>query len=318
MPAGIALRPDGADRPDQRRGGAGGRRGGDHEGLSERLCGDGSSGAPGGRRGSSTLIVAGFMTHMCVNSTARSAFSLGFRPTVVASATATRDLPAPDGSVMPAEGGAGGEPRGARRSLRGDRPRSGRDPRPEGCMTAPSGPRCSGTRRRLMRFGSSKEPNHAHQQRRGPCRRDLAAGRRRADLRGRRRQPQRASRRRSAARGKIEWVHVRHEEAGAFAAGAEAQLTGRLAVCAGSCGPGNVHLINGLYDCHRTRTPVLAIAAHIPSAGDRHAATSRRPTRSTCSASAAITASWSPTPPSSPTCWRTRCGPPSASRASPW
>ncbi|WP_336486170.1 ubiquinone-dependent pyruvate dehydrogenase [Methylobacterium nigriterrae] len=67
------------------------------------------------------------------------------------------------------------------------------------------------------------------------------------------------------ARGRIEWVHVRHEEAGAFAAGAESQITGRLAVCAGSCGPGHVHLINGLYDCHRTRTPVLAIAAHIPS-----------------------------------------------------
>ncbi|GBU17849.1 MULTISPECIES: ubiquinone-dependent pyruvate dehydrogenase [Methylobacterium] len=68
------------------------------------------------------------------------------------------------------------------------------------------------------------------------------------------------------ARGKIDWVHVRHEEAAAFAAGAEAQLTGRLAVCAGSCGPGNLHLINGLYDCHRSRTPVLAIAAQIPSA----------------------------------------------------
>ncbi|MBD8677401.1 ubiquinone-dependent pyruvate dehydrogenase [Sphingomonas sp. CFBP 13720] len=66
--------------------------------------------------------------------------------------------------------------------------------------------------------------------------------------------------------GRIEWVHVRNEEAAAFAAGAEAQLTGRLAVCAGSCGPGNLHLINGLYDCHRTRVPVLAIAAQIPSA----------------------------------------------------
>jgi pyruvate dehydrogenase (quinone) len=64
---------------------------------------------------------------------------------------------------------------------------------------------------------------------------------------------------------KIQWVHVRHEEAGAFAAGAEAHLTGRLAVCAGSCGPGNLHLINGLYDCHRSRVPVLAIAAQIPS-----------------------------------------------------
>jgi pyruvate dehydrogenase (quinone) len=65
---------------------------------------------------------------------------------------------------------------------------------------------------------------------------------------------------------KIEWVHVRHEEVAAFAAGAEAHLTGELAVCAGSCGPGNLHLINGLFDCHRSRVPVLAIAAHIPSA----------------------------------------------------
>jgi len=63
----------------------------------------------------------------------------------------------------------------------------------------------------------------------------------------------------------IEWIPVRHEEAGAFAAGAQAHLTGELAVCAGSCGPGNMHLINGLYDCHRSRVPVLAIAAHIPS-----------------------------------------------------
>src|SRR5271170_802482 len=66
--------------------------------------------------------------------------------------------------------------------------------------------------------------------------------------------------------GKIEWLHVRHEEVAAFAAGAEAHLTGDLAVCAGSCGPGNLHLINGLFDCHRSRVPVLAIAAHIPSA----------------------------------------------------
>ncbi|WP_315760262.1 ubiquinone-dependent pyruvate dehydrogenase [Sphingomonas sp. Y38-1Y] len=64
---------------------------------------------------------------------------------------------------------------------------------------------------------------------------------------------------------KIAWMHVRNEEAGAFAAGAEAAATGGLAVCAGSCGPGNLHLINGLYDCHRNRVPVLAIAAHIPS-----------------------------------------------------
>jgi pyruvate dehydrogenase (quinone) len=63
----------------------------------------------------------------------------------------------------------------------------------------------------------------------------------------------------------IDWLMVRHEEVGAFAAGAEAHLTGSLAVCAGSCGPGNMHLINGLYDCHRSRVPVLAIAAQIPS-----------------------------------------------------
>lgn len=63
----------------------------------------------------------------------------------------------------------------------------------------------------------------------------------------------------------IEWIHYRHEEAAAFAAGAEAQLTGQLAVCAGSCGPGNMHLINGLYDAHRSMAPVLAIAAQIPS-----------------------------------------------------
>ena len=63
----------------------------------------------------------------------------------------------------------------------------------------------------------------------------------------------------------IEWMHVRHEEAAAFAAGAESHLTGEIAVCAGSCGPGNLHLINGLYDCHRSRVPVLAIAAQIPS-----------------------------------------------------
>jgi len=61
------------------------------------------------------------------------------------------------------------------------------------------------------------------------------------------------------------WIHVRHEEVAAFAAGAESHLTGQLSVCAGSCGPGNLHLINGLYDCHRSRLPVLAIAAQIPS-----------------------------------------------------
>jgi pyruvate dehydrogenase (quinone) len=65
--------------------------------------------------------------------------------------------------------------------------------------------------------------------------------------------------------GSIRWMHTRHEEVAAFAAGADAASTGKLAVCAGSCGPGNLHLINGLYDCHRNQQPVLAIAAHIPS-----------------------------------------------------
>jgi len=64
--------------------------------------------------------------------------------------------------------------------------------------------------------------------------------------------------------GAIEWVGVRHEEVAAFAAGAESHLTGNLTVCAGSCGPGNTHLINGLYDCNRSRVPVLAIAAQVP------------------------------------------------------
>src|SRR6201988_4087092 len=67
------------------------------------------------------------------------------------------------------------------------------------------------------------------------------------------------------SRGTIEWGHVRHEEVAAFAAAGEAQMTGNLAVCAGSCGPGNLHLINGLFDAHRSRVPVLAVAAHIPS-----------------------------------------------------
>lgn len=65
--------------------------------------------------------------------------------------------------------------------------------------------------------------------------------------------------------GEIEWIHVRHEEVAAFAAGADAAIRGSIAVCAGSSGPGNTHLVNGLYDCHRNNVPVLAIAAHIPS-----------------------------------------------------
>src|SRR5271155_539962 len=64
-------------------------------------------------------------------------------------------------------------------------------------------------------------------------------------------------------RSTIQWVHMRHEEAGAFAAGAEAQLTGRLTACAGSCGPGSLHFINGLYEAHRNRAPVILIASQI-------------------------------------------------------
>ncbi|MGA7543504.1 MAG: ubiquinone-dependent pyruvate dehydrogenase [Nitrososphaeraceae archaeon] len=70
---------------------------------------------------------------------------------------------------------------------------------------------------------------------------------------------------RERGKEKISWIHVRHEETAGFAAGAEAHLTENLAVCAGSSGPGNMHLINGLYDCYRSRVPILAIAAHIPS-----------------------------------------------------
>ena len=93
----------------------------------------------------------------------------------------------------------------------------------------------------------------------------------------------------------IDWLHMRHEETAAFAAGADAQITGRISVCAGSCGPGNLHLINGLYDCHRTRVPVLAIAAQVPSA-EIGSGTSRRLTLSTCSRIAATTANWSRNP----------------------
>src|SRR6202049_4182859 len=64
---------------------------------------------------------------------------------------------------------------------------------------------------------------------------------------------------------KVEWIHVRHEEAGAYAAGAEAQLTGKLAACGGRCGPGKLALNNGLFDAHRSNAPVLAIASHIPT-----------------------------------------------------
>ena len=95
--------------------------------------------------------------------------------------------------------------------------------------------------------------------------------------------------------GKIEWVHVRHEEVAAFAAGAEAHLTGELAVCAGSCGPGNLHLINGLFDCQRSRVPVLAIAAQSPRPRSA-AAIFRRRIRNRFSRNAATIASSSRSP----------------------
>ena len=66
-------------------------------------------------------------------------------------------------------------------------------------------------------------------------------------------------------RSKIQWVHVRHEEAGGFAAGAESLLTGDLTACAGSCGPGSLHFINGLFESHRNRAPVVLIASQITS-----------------------------------------------------
>ena len=96
-------------------------------------------------------------------------------------------------------------------------------------------------------------------------------------------------------RNGIEWVGVRHEETAAFAAGAEAALTGKLAVCAGSCGPGNLHLINGLYDAHRSRVPVLAIAAQIPSQ-EIGSGYFQETHPESCLRSAAISASWSQAP----------------------
>ena len=110
------------------------------------------------------------------------------------------------------------------------------------------------------------------------------------------------------AKEQIQWIHVRHEETAAFAAGAEAHLTGRLAVCAGSCGPGNLHLINGLYDCHRSRVPVLAIAAQIPS-NEIGSDTFRKPTRNISSRSAATIVNWFLNPSRCPACSRLPCKP---------
>ncbi len=108
--------------------------------------------------------------------------------------------------------------------------------------------------------------------------------------------------------GKIQWMHVRHEEVAAFAAGAEAHLTGDIAVCAGSCGPGNLHLINGLFDCTGPACrcwPSPRIFRPPRSAS----ATSRKRIRKICSGNAAISANWSLAP--------TRCRAPSKSRSAP-
>lgn len=93
--------------------------------------------------------------------------------------------------------------------------------------------------------------------------------------------------------GTIDWMPTRHEEVAAFAAGAEAQLTGELAVCAGSCGPGNLHLINGLFDCHRNHVPVL-VSPPIFLPAKSAAVTFRKRIRRSCFANAATTANWSP------------------------
>ncbi len=106
--------------------------------------------------------------------------------------------------------------------------------------------------------------------------------------------------------GTIEWMSTRHEEVAAFAAGAEAQLSGELAVCAGSCGPGNLHLINGLFDCHRNHVPVLAIAAHIPSS-EIGSGYFRKPTHKSYSANVVTIASWFPARSKSHKCWRLPC-----------
>src|SRR5467141_1305228 len=112
-------------------------------------------------------------------------------------------------------------------------------------------------------------------------------------------------------RDNIKWVPVRHEETAAFAAGAEAHLTGRLAVCAGSCGPGNLHLINGLYDCHRSRVPVLAIAAQVPSSeigSGYFQETHPEQLFAQCSHYCEL-ASWFPIPSRCPASSRSRCKP---------
>ncbi|SUB17614.1 Pyruvate dehydrogenase [ubiquinone] [Pantoea agglomerans] len=107
--------------------------------------------------------------------------------------------------------------------------------------------------------------------------------------------------------GTIEWMPTRHEEVAAFAAGAEAHISGELAVCAGSCGPGNLHLINGLFDCHRNRVPVLAIAAHIPLQRNRQRLFSGNSSAGAVPRMQPTTANWFRTLSSSRRCWASRC-----------
>src|SRR6202162_4885367 len=112
----------------------------------------------------------------------------------------------------------------------------------------------------------------------------------------------------------IEWVHVRHEEVAAFAAGADAHVTGEIAVCAGSCGPGNLHLINGLFDCHRSRVPVLQLR-HRFRVTRSVVGIFRRPIRNTCSRTAAITANWCHSLSRCRASWPLPCGQPSRDAA---
>ena len=116
--------------------------------------------------------------------------------------------------------------------------------------------------------------------------------------------------------GGIHWLHVRHEEVAAFAAGADAHVTGELAVCAGSCGPGNLHLINGLFDCHRSRVPVRGDRRAHPVARDRLGLFPGDPSGAPVPRMLRAIASWSPTPSRCRACSRSRSAARSASAAS--
>jgi len=117
--------------------------------------------------------------------------------------------------------------------------------------------------------------------------------------------------------GKMRWIHVRHEEVAAFAAGAEAQLTGRAGMCAGSSGPGHLHLLNGLYDAHRSGAPVFALASVIASA-EIGGSSSRRPTPIQCLTAAACTTRAARRVSRHHGCSRWRSSTRSAVRAWPW